>query len=136
MNYLSVLLRAVSIGGLLMLAASHSLAGTGEDLQRSVKEYNRLLRWQEGDTAVVRFVQPLRQPDYLQHGPGREPAHVVDYRIGPINWQTPGSVAVVPVEVDYYVPPSVTVKTTLDNEEWHYTEGQGWQITSAPPEYP
>ncbi len=120
---------------LLVLSACQSMTGTGEDLQRSVREYNRLLRWQEGNEAVTRFVQPRRQPDYLKR-PGREEApQIVDYRVGTVSWLSPGSVAVVPVELDYYLLPSATVKTVVDSQEWRYTEGQGWQITSPPPSF-
>ena len=120
---------------LLVLSACQSMTGTGEDLQRSVREYNRLLRWQEGNEAVTRFVQPGRQPDYLKR-PGREEApQIVDYRVGTVSWLSPGSVAVVPVELDYYLLPSATVKTVVDSQEWRYTEGQGWQITSPPPSF-
>jgi hypothetical protein len=121
---------------MLAVAACRSLTGTGEDLQRSVLEYNRLLRWQEGSEAVTRFVQPLRQPDYQLHTEGGRAPRIVDYRVGTVIWRTPGSVAVVPVEVRYYLSHSATVKTISDNQEWHYTEGQGWQITSPPPEFP
>ncbi len=121
---------------LLVLTACRALNGTGEDLQRSVSAYNRMQRWQEGSEAVARFVVPLHQPDYLRHATGDQAPHIVDYRIGQLTWQTPGSVALVPVELDYYIPPSVTVKTIVDQQEWHYTEGQGWQITSPPPEFP
>ena len=136
MKYLAVTLRATAAVLLLMLAACHSLpGGTGEELQRNVRDYNRMQRWQEGGEAVTRFVPPRHQPDYLRRaGEGHSP-HIVDYRVGPVSWQTPGSVAVVPVEVDYYLPPSVTVKTIVDKQEWSYAEGQGWKITSPPPEF-
>lgn len=119
----------------LVLSACQSMTGTGEDLQRSIREYNRMLRWQEGSEAVTRFVQPRRQPDYLKRPHGEEAPHVVDYRVGTVSWLSPGSVAVVPVELDYYLLPSATVKTVVDNQEWRYTEGQGWQITSPPPAF-
>lgn len=136
MRSVSFTLRAGAAVFLLMLAACRSLTGTGESLQRSVSEYNRMLRWQEGSTAVTRFVQPQRQPDYLRRARGDRAPHIVDYRVGPLSWQTPGSVAVIPVELDYYLPPSATVKTVVDRQEWRYTEGQGWQVSSPPPELP
>lgn len=119
----------------LILAACQSMTGTGEDLQRSIREYNRLLRWQEGGEAVTRFVQPGHQPDYLKRPRGETAPYIVDYRVGTVSWLSPGSVAVVPVELDYYLLPSATVKTVVDNQEWRYTEGQGWQITSPPPSF-
>jgi len=136
MRFVPVTLRAGAMVLLLMLAACRTLTGTGESLQRSVGEYNRMLRWQERGEAVARFVLPLHQPGYLRLTGGDQAPHIVDYRIGSVSWQTPGRVAVVPVELDYYLPPSVTVKTTVDSQEWSYTEGQGWQITSRPPEFP
>lgn len=120
---------------LLVLSACQSMTGTGEDLQRSVSEYNRMLRWQEGSEAVARFVQPRHQPDYLKRSSGEGAPHIVDYRVGTVSWLSPGSVAVVPVELDYYLLPSATVKTVVDSQEWRYTEGQGWQITSPPPAF-
>ena len=120
---------------MLALAACRSMTGTGEDLQRSVREYNRLLRWQEGGEAVARFVQPLHQPDYLKRPGGDQAPRIVDYRVGAVSWLSPGSVAIVPVELDYYLLPSATVKTVVDSQEWRYTEGQGWQITSPPPAF-
>ena len=119
----------------LVLSACHSMTGTGEDLQRSVRAYNRMLRWQEESEAVTRFVQPRQQPDYLKRPGGEGAPRIVDYRVGVVSWIAPGTVAVVPVELDYYLLPSATVKTVVDNQEWRYTEGQGWQLASPPPEF-
>ena len=117
------------------LAACSSLAVVAMECERSAKEYNRMLRWQEGSEAVIRFVQPRYQPDYLKRPGGERAPRIVDYRVGAVSWLSPGRVAVVPVELDYYLLPSATVKTVVDSQEWRYTEGQGWQITSPPPEF-
>jgi hypothetical protein len=42
------------------------------------------------------------------------------------------------VEIDYYRPPSITVKTLVDNQEWSYEgpeEGRVWRLKTLLPEF-
>jgi hypothetical protein len=61
---------------------------------------------------------------------------VVDYRIKNLEcWPKKGT-AEVTVEWDYYVPPSVTVKTLTDPQKWQYFEKEDrgeWVLTTLLP---
>jgi hypothetical protein len=42
------------------------------------------------------------------------------------------------VEWDYYLPPSVTVRTVIDPQKWRYVEEEdrrGWILTTLLPEF-
>jgi hypothetical protein len=102
------------------------------------KGYIRMIRWHEFDKSTLFYVdEPLRE-DFQKRVNAFEEVKVVDYRIKNQEcWPKKGT-AEVTVEWDYYIPPSVTVKTVKDPQKWRYIEEEnrrGWLLTTILPEF-
>lgn len=102
------------------------------------KGYVRMIRWHEFDKSTLFYVdEPLRE-DFRKKVNAIDQVKVVDYRIKNQEcWPKKGT-AEVTVEWDYYIPPSVTVRTVIDPQKWRYVEEEsqrGWLLTTLLPEF-
>lgn len=120
------------------LAACSSLAVVGLECEKSAKEYNRMLRWQEYEAATIVFVdEPLRN-EFQQRIAAIKDVKMADYRVKSLECKPEKGEATVKVEFDYYTPPSMTLKTAEDVQKWIYREENGkkqWRLTTLLPEF-
>ncbi len=120
------------------LAACSSLAVIAMECEKSAKEYNRMLRWQEFDTASIAFVdEPLRN-EFQKRIAALKDVKMADYRVKSLECMPEKGEATVKVEFDYYTPPSMKLKTAEDVQKWIYREGKGkkqWRLTTLLPEF-
>jgi hypothetical protein len=102
------------------------------------KGYVRMIRWHEFDKSTLFYVDDTLREDFQKRVSAIEQLKVVDYRIKNLEcWPKKGK-AEVTVEWDYYMPPSVTVKTVTDPQKWRYVEEEnrtGWLLTTLLPEF-
>lgn len=111
-----------------------------EQFEKSVKDFNRMLRWQEAAGAGALYIAPdLRE----QYGAAasllkiREVA-ITDYRILSMNAFPDKKRGDALVEFDYYALPSYRVKTQTYKQEWVYrddAQGKGWLLQSGLPPF-
>lgn len=124
----------------LMLTACAAQTGFGlsQEFDRSVKAYNRMLRWHEIESAGMAYIDPELQEEYLQRVESLKKCGLTftDFRILSARYlpdtQTGDAVA----EFDYYLLPSNRVKTVSYRQEWVYTESdKRWKLMSGLPDF-
>lgn len=108
-----------------------------EDFMTTYKGYVRMIRWHEFDRSTLFYVdEPLRE-EFQKRADTANLAQIVDYRIKNLVCRPKEGTAEVTVEWDYYSPPSVTVRTKVDNQKWRYMDEEkrkGWLLTTLLPE--
>ena len=118
--------------------AAMEIAKIGTECENSTKDYNRLLRWNELDNALSTYVSPSLKEEYRKRMADTEKVKIADYRVKSRECDPVKRVATTKVEIDYYRPPSITMKTVVDNQEWSYEgpeEGRVWRLKTLLPEF-
>jgi hypothetical protein len=122
---------------LLALAACRTLAGVGTECENSAREYSRMLRWQEFDAAIT-FADKSLRDEFQKRIEGAKEVKLADYRIKSLKCDPEKGEAEVKVEFDYYVQPSVRLRTAEDLQKWVYGEVDGkkqWRLTTLLPDF-
>ncbi len=115
--------------------------GIREEFDRSVKAYNRMVRWYELENAVMTYAdseqldESLKQAGILK----KRGISITDFRIISTRYvpenpekQTGDVVA----EFDYYILPSNRVKTISYHQEWVYRENiKSWKLKNGIPAF-
>jgi len=137
MNPSRILLAAV-IALLLNGCATAKIARIGTECENSTKDYNRLVRWNEFESAMVAYVSAPMQEEYRKKLAEAGEVKVVDYRVKMRECDPIIGEASVKVEIDYYRPPSVTVKTVIDYQKWTYDGPENervWRLKTVLPDF-
>ena len=122
----------------LTLVACATGPGLSEELDRSVKAYNRMLRWHEIENAVTAFADPERQEENLKQVEflKKRGLSVTDFRILSTRYIPDRQTGDVVAEFDYYILPSNRIKTISYRQEWVYRENiKSWKIKSGLPTF-
>jgi hypothetical protein len=125
---------------LLILTSCQSMhiARVAEDFDKGTKSYVRMVRWNELDKTTLFFVdEPLRE-EFEKRIKGRKEVQIADYRVKHTECRPEIGEGEVTVEWDYYVPPSVKLKTVEDAQKWRYVEKaeeKGWMLKTLLPEF-
>jgi hypothetical protein len=109
-----------------------------DEFEKSSKSYNQMLRWHEWEKAALAFpIGPLRA-EYALRIKSAENVTVTDFRVKSLECNPVKGEAKVAIDIDYYIPPSVTIKTVEDNQRWAYIDENGqklWRLTTLLPEF-
>jgi hypothetical protein len=122
----------------LTLAACATQVGLSEELDRSVKAYNRLLRWHELENAVMTYADSEQREENLKQAEALKKLglSVTDYRILSLRYVAEKQTGDVVTEFDYYILPSNRVKTISYRQDWVYREKtKSWKLRSALPPF-
>jgi hypothetical protein len=113
-------------------------ANIGEELDRSVKAYNRMVRWYELENAVMTYTESEQRDEYLKQAGTfkKRGISITDFRILSTRYvpekQTGDAVA----EFDYYILPSNRIKTISHHQEWVYLENiKSWKLKNGLPPF-
>ncbi|MDD2850271.1 MAG: hypothetical protein PHY09_00020 [Desulfuromonadaceae bacterium] len=120
----------------LMLTACASQINLNEELDRSVKAYNRMLRWQEVEQAVLTFTAEEQREECLRQAAAlkKQGLSVTDFRVLSTQFHPDKKTGDVSAEFDYYILPSNRVKTITNQQQWVYREeSKKWKLTSQLP---
>ncbi|MEI7815933.1 MAG: hypothetical protein WCI45_01965 [Desulfuromonadales bacterium] len=120
----------------LILAACATQTGLREELDRSVKAYNRMLRWHELENAGTTYVETELQDEYLKKVSSlkKRGLSFTDFRINSIRYIPETKTGDVITEFEYYILPSNRVKTLSYHQEWIYLESlKSWKVKSGLP---
>ena len=132
-----VLLGIVVAGSCLLLTACAGKSGMVEEFGRSTKAYNRMLRWQEIESAGMIYLTAERRENFLAHAATlkKQGLSITDFRIISSRCLPEKRKGDVVAEFDYILMPSNTMKTISYHLEWSYQEkGGSWQLdTMLPP---
>ncbi len=133
------------IKGLLCIAcltlcacASIRTTGLSEELDRSVKAYNRMLRWREIENAGMTYIDSEQQAQYLKQAETlkKRGLTVTDFRILTTRYLPENKSGEVVAEFDYYLLPSNRIKTVSYRQEWIYLENiKSWKLKSGLPAF-
>ncbi len=125
---------------LLSLTACTSLRNMTirHDFEENSKGYNRMVRWQEAEQACLIYVDKAIRDQFLARVEAAKEVKITEYRVKALECDPERKEATAKVEMDYYTPPSIRVKTLEDVQKWIYIEDQdlkGWRLISLFPEF-
>ena len=117
--------------------AAYAQKGLSDEFDRSVKAYNRLLRWHEMENAVMTYADPEQREDLLKQVDSLKKSglSVTDFRILSTRYLPEKKSGDVVAQFDYFILPSNRIKTISHRQEWLYQENsKSWIIkTGLPP---
>lgn len=124
----------------LTLTACTTNAVIRENFDKSVKAYNRMLRWQEVEQAGMRFTEPEQRDAFLAAAEQlkKRKVTITDYRILTTECQPEAGSGDVATEFDYFILPSNRIKTLTYRQKWAYREidgEKGWRVKSPLPAF-
>lgn len=131
---LVLLLIIMTAGGCAKIKTMNAL----NDFEMSAKKYNLMLRWHELDMAGTTFADESVKEEYSQRARAAKGVMITDYRVAYQECNPEKKFAKVVVDIDYYTPPSVTLKSVTDVQKWEYVninDKQMWRLKSLPPEF-
>ncbi len=132
-RFLSVILLLGSI------TACRTLGVTQAECERSSRDYNRMVRWQEFASANATYVEQDIRRAFEVKVAAAKGITLVDYRIVSLACDPDKGEARATVEFDYYRLPSTRVRTVTDTQQWVYHDADGesgWRLTSLFPDFP
>lgn len=116
-----------------------------ENCDKMIKDYSRMIRWNEAEKVGMAFVLPNQRAVFNKTAESirRRGVSMVDYRILAKDCSAEKKKAEATVEFDYFILPDNRLKTITDHQTWIFLEenpqdpdaGEGWKITSPLPEF-
>lgn len=140
---LSILLVACSLlfGG----CATYRNMDRQENCTKSIKDYNKMIRWQEAEKAAIAFVDAAQRPEFdaTAETLRRRNVSIADYRILAHQCSAEHKKAEATVEFDYFILPDNRLKTLTDHQRWVFREKneadpdliEGWKLTTPLPSF-
>lgn len=120
----------------LVLPACNAMLDLKGTLAKASREYNEMVRWKELDSACLSHVDKGLLDECRKRAEAARDVKVADYRVVSVERSQSGKEATIRVQIEYYIPPSATIKTMEDLQKWRYENGesgQGWRLVSLPP---
>lgn len=122
----------------LSLTACASQSSLTEGLDRSVKAYNRMLRWHELENAVMTYADAEQREASLKRADAlkKQGISITDFRILSTRYIPEKKGGDVVAEFDYFMLPSTRVKTISHRQEWLYQkENNSWKLKNSLPAF-
>lgn len=142
---IKLLLLLVAAPLLFSSCAAYKNMNRQEDCDKMIKDYNRMVRWQEAEKASFAFVDEKQRPAYNKaiEQLRRRGLSMADYRILTKQCKADKKKAEATVEFDYFVLPDNRLKTVTDHQSWIFIEEnpaepelkEGWRLVSPLPEF-
>jgi hypothetical protein len=125
---------------LLMLLSCESMriSRISEDFDTTSKGYIKLVRWHEFNKSTLIYVDDSLIEDFQKRVDAAKDVNVADYRIKNVECRPEKGDAEVLIEWDYYIPPSVKIKTVEDAQKWRYIDEKvqkRWVLMTLLPEF-
>lgn len=111
-----------------------------DEYERSITEYNNLLRSEEFEQAGRFVVDSLRE-EFDAKAKAAKNVQIIDHQISSVDSEILlKGAAIVTVQINYTIPPSSEVKTLVDSQKWSYVyvESEGrkrWRLMTLLPEF-
>jgi hypothetical protein len=111
---------------------------TVDAFEKASVRYNEMLRWRDMYNAGLTFGSAVDRERFIKRAKDAEGVLITEYRVKSQECLPDKNEARLVVAIDYYIPPSITVKT-LDYEQlWKFSDEDGkkrWIILTPPPEF-
>jgi len=122
------------------LALQAKNANISEEFEKSMKGYNKLLRWRDIEGAGMIYMDPELRDAFLKSAEDikKRGVTITDYRILTSECLPEKKTGEVVAEFDYYALPSNRIKTLTYRQKWTYLdteEKKGWQLKSGLPPF-
>ncbi|OGT98498.1 MAG: hypothetical protein A2X80_14480 [Geobacteraceae bacterium GWB2_52_12] len=135
------LLRNLLLFCCLALTACVHDTGIRHEFEKSTKEYNRMLRWQEISRAAATYSEPEYRDEFISAAATirTRGVTITDYRILTTECLPDKETGEVVAEFDYYILPSNRIKSLTYSQDWVYRSTTGtkkaWKVKSALPAF-
>lgn len=139
--YLLLLTLPLLFGG----CAAYTNMNRQESCDKVIKDYNRMIRWQEPEKAGIAFVETKQRADFSKKAEAfrRRGVTVADHRVLAKECMSTKKKAEATVEFDYFILPDNRLKTVTDHQNWIFIEEnpaepelrEGWKIVSPMPDF-
>jgi hypothetical protein len=139
LNFMKVLCSSAILFSLLACGSSFdkSVNAVGE---MSRDDFMNALRWKQYKVAAE-FMLPENRKDFLATFNKLKDIHITDVRLLDLQETAEGRRFETSIEMDYYLLPSVSVKTFSFDQDWVYfagddTQQTGFRIITSFPDFP
>ncbi|HIJ97008.1 MAG TPA: hypothetical protein HPP94_14990 [Desulfuromonadales bacterium] len=122
----------------LIMTACSTQDGIRDQFEKSLRAYNRMLRWQEVESAGMTYIDPVQRDKFMQAAESLKKRGVTmtDFRILSFECRVESKAGDAVTEFDYYILPSNRVKSVTYRQKWIYKEDQAlWRLTSGLPAF-
>lgn len=108
--------------------------------EMSRDDFMDALRWKQFKVAAS-LIEPEHRRDFIKTFAALKDIHIVDVRLMDLQTSMENRRFETTVEMDYYLVPSVTLKTFSFDQTWVYFDGedathQGFLVTTPFPDFP
>lgn len=116
--------RLMMLTGMVLLLGCHMINPPETKGRAALDNFVYALRWQQWDAAAA-FMLPEFGEDFRDRFQGMKDLTILDVRRVNTQLSAEGRRAEATIEMDYYLLPSVTVKTLRIDQTWVYFEPEG-----------
>jgi hypothetical protein len=111
-----------------------------EEFEKSMKAYNKLLRWHEIEGAGMIYMEPGLRDEFMKAAADikKREVTITDFRILTSECLPDKGTGEVMAEFDYYSLPSNRVKTQSYRQDWVYhgiNKQKSWKVKSGLPPF-
>ncbi len=125
----------------LMLAGAcgyTSQSAMREDFEREMKNFNKMLRWQEMERAGMTYATPEMRESFMKEAESarKREVSITDYRVLASDCEPDEKSATSVTLLEYYALPSNRIKSVTYYQQWVFGEKGGkrmWQIKTPLP---
>jgi len=129
----------------LVTAACASDVVVQTEFEKSVKSYNRMLRWREIENAGLTYLEQDQREAFLTRAGEirKKEITITDYRILFMEFFSKKNTGRAVVEFDYYILPSNRIKTLTYKQDWIYdkvdkeddSDKKAWKLKTGLPDF-
>jgi hypothetical protein len=130
--------RVLLLVSCMILTACPAGMGLREEFDKSVRAYNRMLRWQELENAGMIYLEKELRDDFMKKAESlkRRGVTLTDYRILTSECLPEEKTGEAIAEFDYFILPSNRMKTATYRQQWVYQDMiKSWKLKSGLPAF-
>lgn len=125
---------------LMLVACGSHLQPSAELVENDLNDFTKAMRWNKFKTAAS-HMRPEHRKDFIKTFVPLKDLHIVDVNIMDLQPSEDNQRLDTTIEMEYYLPPSMTVKTFSFDQTWIYFEGddttsRGFFISTPFPDFP
>ena len=130
--------RALLLVSCMVLTACATEMGLRDEFDKSMKAYNRMIRWNEVENAGMTFLEEELRDDFMKKAEALKKRGVTmtDFRILAFECLPEKNSGESIAEFDYFILPSNRIKTTTYRQKWIYQDTiKRWKLISGLPRF-
>ncbi len=125
---------------LMVLFGCNTINSSKQSRQNSLNDFTTAMRWNRFPVAAGLMSPELRE-DFVNTFEAVKQIHIIDVRVVNMQPKNEGRRLFATIEMQYYLPPSATVKTFRFDQTWDYFDAkdqplQGFFIVTPFPVFP